>query len=157
MIKETATVIAVDGDVITVEAAIKTTCSSCQAQSDCGSGVISRALSPKTQQLTLQSPVPCKVGDKVSIGVPEAGIVTASLWLYVIPLIIFIASALSFTALLPAVGLSGEFWVLLSSLCVTFLAFTVISGYLKKCDQTRFRPVILSSIPANGAVQQHQP
>ncbi len=157
MIKETATVIAVDGDVITVEAAIKTTCSSCQAQSDCGSGVISRALSPKTQQLTLQSPVPCKVGDKVSIGVPEAGIVTASLWLYVIPLIIFIASALSFNALLPAVGLSGEFWVLLGSLCVTFLAFTVISGYLKKRDQTRFRPVILSSIPANGAVQQHQP
>ena len=119
--------------------------------------MISRALSPKTQQLTLQSPVPCKVGDKVSIGVPEAGIVTASLWLYVIPLIIFIASALSFNALLPAVGLSGEFWVLLGSLCVTFLAFTVISGYLKKRDQTRFRPVILSSIHANGAVQQHQP
>ena len=94
MIKETATVVAVDGDFITVEAAIKTTCSSCQAQSDCGSGVISRALSPRTQQLSLRSPVPCKVGDTVRIGVPEAGVVAASLWLYVVPLIVLVISAI---------------------------------------------------------------
>jgi positive regulator of sigma E activity len=38
MIKETATVVAVDGDVVTVEAAIKSTCNACQAQSDCTTG-----------------------------------------------------------------------------------------------------------------------
>jgi len=52
MIRETATVVAVNGDTVTVEAAIKSTCNACQAQSDCGTGVISRALAPKTPPVT---------------------------------------------------------------------------------------------------------
>lgn len=145
MIKETATVVAVDGDFITVEAAIKTTCSSCQAQSDCGSGVISRALSPRTQQLSLRSPVPCKVGDTVRIGVPEAGVVAASLWLYVVPLIVLVISAIGAGQGLPRLGLNSELWALATSLLLTFGSFILISGHLKKIDQTRFQPVILSA------------
>ncbi|MEC8377515.1 MAG: SoxR reducing system RseC family protein, partial [Pseudomonadota bacterium] len=72
MIKETATVVAVDGDKVTVEAAIKSTCNSCQAQSDCGTGVVSRALAPKTQYLTLNTPMTVQVGQQVTVGIPEA-------------------------------------------------------------------------------------
>ena len=155
MIKESATVIAVDGDIVTVEAAIKTTCSSCQAQSDCGSGVISRALSPRSQQLTLRSPVPCRVGDTVSIGVPEAGVVAASLWLYVVPLIVLVVSAIAAGQWLPAVGLHSELWTLATSLLLTSASFVLISGHLKKIDQTRFQPVILST--ASSSPRIHTP
>lgn len=151
MIKETATVIAVDGDNIVVEAAIKTTCSSCQAQADCGSGVISRALSPKTQQLTLQSPVPCQVGQLVTIGVPEAGVVSASLWLYVVPLLVLVCSAIGLQTVLPSLGLHNELWQLFGSLGLTFLSFIVISGHLKRLDQSRFQPVLLTAITPKNA------
>lgn len=153
MIKESATVIAVDGDLVTVEAAIKTTCSSCQAQSDCGSGVISRALSPRTQQLTLRSPVPCKVGETVSIGVPEAGVVAASLWLYIVPLLVLVVSAIAAGQWLPAIGLDSELWTLATSLLLTCASFVLISGHLKKIDQSSFQPVILSTTVST--VQQY--
>lgn len=146
MITETATVIAVNGDRVTVEAAIKTTCSTCQAQSDCGTGAISRAIAPKTQQLTLHSPVPVRVGDSVSVGIPEAGIVSASALLYVVPLLVFVLSAALFTAVLPALGLASELWVLAGATLCTLAGFVVISGFLKKMDGARFQPVLLSKI-----------
>lgn len=144
MMTESAIVTAVDGDVITVKAAIKTTCSSCQAQADCGSGVISRALAPKTQLLTLHSPVPVTVGQEVRIGIPEQGIVTASLLLYVVPLLLLLLSALSLNSILPLVGLSSELWVLMGALMITFSGYVGISGWIKKLDSKRFAPVLLS-------------
>ncbi len=146
MITETATVVAVEGDWITVEAAIKTTCSTCQAQSDCGTGAISRAIAPKTQQLTLQSPMPVAVGDAVRVGIPEAGIVSASALLYVVPLLVFMASAALFNSALPALRLASELWVLAGAGVSTLAGFVVISGLLKKIDGARFQPVLLSKI-----------
>lgn len=140
-------VVAVRGDQVTLEAAVKTTCSTCQAQSDCGTGAISRAMSPKTQRLTLRSPVPCKVGQLVTIGVPEAGIMSASVWLYVMPLIVLLLSAIVFDVILPLAGLSNELWTLLFSVATTFVSFVIISGFLKRMDTAKFRPVILTSIP----------
>ncbi|RDV29337.1 transcriptional regulator [Alteromonas aestuariivivens] len=151
MITESARVVAVSGDRVTVEAAIKTTCSSCQAQSDCGSGVISRALAPKVQQLTVSTPVPVKVGDMVQIGLPEAGLVSASAWLYLVPLMIFLFSAMILNSWLPTLGLSSELWVLLGSALVTLAGFVLISGHLKKLDKSRFQPVLLNTSVSNAA------
>ncbi len=149
MITETATVVQVDEDRVVVEAAIKTTCSSCQAQSDCGTGAISRALAPRVQQLTLRSPVPVKVGDTVQVGIPEAGIVSASALLYLLPLAIFIASAVLFSATLPGIGLVSELWVLLGSVVVTLAGFVALSGWIKQLDGRRFEPVLLAKSPSS--------
>ncbi|MBU2979083.1 SoxR reducing system RseC family protein [Alteromonas sp. C1M14] len=145
MIKESAIVVDVDGDRIVVEAAIKTTCSSCQAQSDCGSGVISRALSPKSQRLVLHSPIPCRVGDKVTIGVPEAGIITASMWLYVAPLMVFLLAAIGLDKGLPLLGLHNELWPIGGSIIFTIIGFFGISHHLKQQGTTKFQPVLLTS------------
>ncbi len=145
MIVESATVIHVQGDTVTVAAAIKTTCNGCQANDDCGTGVVSRALAPKTQQLTLKTPTPVKVGDIVKIGVPEVGILAASAWLYLLPLVVFLLSALMFNFLLPALGLTSELWVLLASGTVTLVGFLLTSRHLKSIETAKFQPVILSN------------
>ncbi|QJR82095.1 SoxR reducing system RseC family protein [Alteromonas pelagimontana] len=142
MITETARVVAVDGDKVTLEAAIKSTCSSCQAQANCGSGVISRAMAPKTQQLTVTALFPVSVGDSVKVGIPEAGILAASGWLYLVPLLIFIGCALLLTELLPKIGFNSELWVVAGSIAATMAGFIWISGYLKQFDKRRFQPVI---------------
>ena len=108
MIKETATVVAVQGDVVTVEAAIKSTCNSCQAQSDCGTGIISSAIAPKTQQLTFSTPNPVSIGQQVTVGIPEAGVLSASAWLYILPLLVFIATYIGSFTLFPKLGYTHE-------------------------------------------------
>ena len=145
MITETARVIAVEGDKITVEAAIKSTCSSCQAKSDCGTGVISRALAPKTQQLTLYSPMPVNVGQSVTVGVPEAGVLSASAWLYLVPLFMFIFVVSASTALLPLLGLTHELWGMIPGIGMTLVTYLFISKRLKRLDSGKFQPVLLAT------------
>ena len=145
MITETARVIAVEGDKITVEAAIKSTCNSCQAQSDCGTGVVSRALAPKTQQLTLHSPMPVHVGQSVTVGVPEAGVLSASAWLYLVPLFMFIIVVSVSNATLPLLGLTHELWGLIPSIGITLLTYFFISKKLKRLDSGKFQPVLLAT------------
>lgn len=146
MIKETARVVAIDGDLITVEAAIKSTCSSCQAQSDCGTGAISRALAPKTQQLTLRSPLPVSVGQQVSVGVPEAGVLSASAWLYLIPLLVFISAMLALSKGLPQVGLTHELWPLIPAVLVTWKTYRLVAKRLQRRDQGKYQTVLLAAI-----------
>jgi sigma-E factor negative regulatory protein RseC len=146
MIKETATVIAVDGDQVRIEAQIKSTCASCQASDNCGTSTVAKAFAPKSQQLTLATPVPVKVGDLVSVGIPEQGVLMASGLLYVAPLLLFISSAFLFTAVLPWLGIVGELWVLLCALVTTLFGFVLLSGVIKRLDKHRFQPVILSRI-----------
>jgi sigma-E factor negative regulatory protein RseC len=146
MIREKATVVAIEGDSITVEAAIKSTCNSCQAQSDCGTGLVSRALAPRTQQLTLRSPMSVKLGQEVTVGIPEAGILSASAWLYLMPLISFILSFILASFYLPTLGLTQELWALLPSVTVTFLVYKVISRKLQVTESGKYQPVLLESL-----------
>ncbi len=146
MIKETATVIAVNGDMVTVEAAIKSTCSSCQAQSDCGTGVISRALAPKTQQLTLHTPMAVNVGQQVVVGIPEAGILSASAWLYLLPLGAFIASYLFAMTTLQSLGFSHELLPLVPSIVMTYLVYQWIGSKLQSAERTKYQAVLLSKV-----------
>lgn len=148
MITETARVVAIKDDCITVEAAIKSTCSTCQAQSDCGSGVISRAMAPKVQHLVIESPMSVRIGDTVKVGIPETGLLSASVWLYLVPLLVFIFASVGLTQFLVWVNFSHELLVVAGAMLITLAAFVGISGHLKKADKRRFRPVILSILPA---------
>lgn len=150
MITETATVVAVNQDRVTVEAAIKSTCSSCQAQSDCGSGVISRAMAPKVQHLEIETPMSVKVGDTVQVGIPEAGLLSASVWLYLVPLLVFLGSAAGLTQLQTWLNIGHELLVVAGASLITLGAFVGVSGHLKKADKSRFRPVLLSVKPASS-------
>ncbi|AXR07205.1 SoxR reducing system RseC family protein [Salinimonas sediminis] len=153
MITETATVIAVNNDIVTVEAAIKSTCSTCQAQQDCGSGVISRAIAPKVQQLDIATPMSVKVGDTVSVGIPEAGLLSASMWLYLAPLILFVVSAGLLTEAVQWLSWGHELMVVAGAGLITLAGFVGISGHLKKVDKSRFKPVILAVL--SPAAQAH--
>lgn len=145
MITESAKVVAVNGDTITVEATIKSTCSTCQASSDCSTSTVAKAFAPKIQQLTLSTPVPVKLGDMVSLGIPEAGIVAASLLLYIVPLVTFIVCAFVLTQLVTSSG-SSELVVLIGSIIATLASYVAVSRAIKRLDRKRFQPVVLSKI-----------
>lgn len=146
MIKETATVVAVDGDKVTVEAAIKSTCNSCQAQSDCGTGVVSRALAPKTQYLTLNTPMTVQVGQQVTVGIPEAGVLSASAWLYILPLFTFIAAFFALSEVLLLAEVRHELAALLPTVAITYFVYRFIASKLSKIESSKYQPVLLKHI-----------
>ncbi len=151
MISERATVVAVNGDTVIVEAAIKTTCNGCQAQSECGTGAIATAFAPKVQRLELHSPMPVNVGDEVSVGIPEAGVLSASALLYVVPLLVLIGSALVFDAWLPQLGIDHDLAIFAGSVVTTFVAYVVLSGRIKKLDTQRFKPILINRLSGPGS------
>ena len=150
MIKEQATVIAVNGDEVTVAAQVVSTCNACQAQSDCGTGTIAKALTPKMNELTLRTPVAVKIGQQVTIGVPERGIVTASALLYILPLLFFIGSLVVCQLLLRETLLHHELVHLIMAGALTYVFYRQLAMYLRKLDARQFQPVIL---PPQGGSQ----
>jgi len=144
MIEETAVVVSVEGDAVTVQAEVKSTCSSCNAQNDCGTGSIARAFSHRAQRLTLNTPMLVNVGDSVVIGIQEKSVLIASWWLYLVPLIIFLLANLGLTALF---GESlHELLNFLLALVPTVAGFVWVSGKIKRLDKGRFHPVILRKL-----------
>lgn len=146
MITETATVVKVKGDQVTLEAQIKTSCNACQQQDDCGTGVVAKAMAPKSQQLVLATPLPLQQGDLVKVGIPEESVVTASAWLYLAPLVLFIGAFSGLNAILQQLPFYHELLVLAGALVVSGVGFLAISRYLKRLDIRRFQPVILSKL-----------
>lgn len=143
MIEEIGTVTAVEGDQVTVETKIKSTCGSCQAQSDCGTGAIARALTPRPETMTFNSDLPLTVGSKVRIGIPEEALLMASVWLYVIPVLTLIFSALILSAVLPLIGMQHELWLVFGSITATFFGFVILSGSLKRKETVQYQPRLL--------------
>ncbi|MFC3094748.1 transcriptional regulator [Alteromonas sediminis] len=144
MIEESAVVVNVEGDEVTVEAQVKSTCSSCQTQSDCGTGAIARAFSHRAQHLTLHTPVVVHVGDQVIIGIQEKSVLVASWWLYFVPLLLFVCSSLALASLFG--DSVHELLLFVLTLVPTVLGFSWVSNKIKRLDKGRFHPVILRKL-----------
>ena len=132
MIEETAKVVAIDGDLVTVEAAVKSTCSGCKAKEDCGTGAIARAFSHKFQTLHLRSPFPVKLGQNVTIGIHEKSILVASWWLYLVPLLVFVMFNI---LLFSQLSSFHELTVCLLALLPTLASFFWVSKKIKSLDK----------------------
>ena len=106
MLKQKAEVIAVQTDAILVQSQIKTSCSSCAAKSSCATGTVAASMAPLYSQLTVPLSKPFSadcvaVGDEVVIAVTEQLVVRTALYVYLLPVICFIASISVAQLLLP--------------------------------------------------------
>lgn len=90
MIEQQAKVIRVAGDRITVESLQTSACEHCAQKSSCGSSLYAKLLPRRQMQLKLTSAIALHEGDTVVIGISEAGLLRASLLLYLVPLIIML-------------------------------------------------------------------
>lgn len=161
MIVETGVVVRVDNSVppyIWVETAIKTTCSSCQAQANCGTSVIAKAFNHKTQLLKLSCDQPVEVGQQVKIGMAEETLLSASLLVYLLPILGLIAGAALSSLLMPWFDLSSELWVVMSAFCAAGLVMFSVRTYLNRQSTERFCPQLLevnkSSSPQSIELKQ---
>lgn len=133
--------------VVMVETQIKSTCGSCEAQSNCGTGVIANVFASKREILRFPLNELVEVGQKVSLGIPEESLLKASAMVYCLPLFALVLSALVGQSILPLVGLMAEGWLILFSAICSYLTFRLVRRFLSSADQGDFSPRILKVFP----------
>ena len=90
MIRETATIIAIEDDSLLLEAVSKTTCGNCAAKQGCGQRLLSKLMAkPNAIRVPLRgkNATDYRLGDEVEIGVGEGALVNGALFVYLFPLL----------------------------------------------------------------------
>lgn len=76
-----------------VQTEAKTSCNSCQVNTSCGTGIISKAFSERSFVTPMSNTLNAEVGDQVEVGIQENLVVRASFWVYLLPLLLMIIFA----------------------------------------------------------------
>ncbi|MBT1452318.1 SoxR reducing system RseC family protein [Glaciecola sp. XM2] len=151
MIEEMGTVVATEPGYAWVETKVKTTCGSCVAQDNCGTGLVAKTFSPKPEHVKIAVPDPLKVGQSVKIGIPEQQLLWASMVLYICPLLALIATAsIGFHVFtLP------EPLVILGSFAMTFATYWLVSRHIKR-QSVSFAPIFLGASNEAIITRKHE-
>lgn len=154
MVEESGTIIAVKDGKILVKTEVKSTCSHCQVRDNCGTSVIAKAFANKSEHLQYDCQQPVTLGQQVTLGIAEQTLLSASMLVYLLPLITLITAALLAYWLLPKMGLEHELWVVLTSFVATFCCFVWVSGRIKRKSNCYYQPQLLAIQPMQGSGQQ---
>ena len=96
MIYETGTIVSKNKDSLMVETIKQTTCDSCSAQKGCGHTALTKMTGTKNEIRVLPGDFcvdKLRLGQSVTIGIPEHIVVKGSLVVYLVPIIGAIAGA----------------------------------------------------------------
>ncbi len=96
MIKEQAVVIASDaviGGQVSVRVDRKSACESCQMKAGCGQKLVGESSQRTCIEFDLNNELNAKVGDRVTLAIPESSFLQASAVMYILPLLLMIVCA----------------------------------------------------------------
>lgn len=141
MIEEMAKVVEYDGKYAWLETTVKTTCGSCKANDSCATSTIAKAFTPKKEHIKIEVPCELVVGQFVKIGINEASLVKASMLVYLMPLLVLLASVLTLQFLIPN---AHELLVLMLSLIASAFSYKYIA-YLVNHSKQKFKPMFLGA------------
>lgn len=142
MIKETVEVVGIEGEQVVVRSARTSACAQCDASASCGQKSIAEWASSKWVDVPVINPdqKAVRIGDKVVVGIEEGRFVLASALVYLMPLVLMMAFALTgFTVGLDEAGLIG---LSMAGLLVGF----VLNRVLNQRESTsahQYQPVLL--------------
>lgn len=144
MIKELGQVVQLDEQYIWVETAIKSTCSSCAAKSNCGTSSVAEAFAGKSVINKVRNHLNAKLHDQVEIGIPEESLIQGAFWVYLAPLIGALSFALGAEYWLSRFILVAEWQIILVTLLGGTLGFTFAKYKLGQDDPERYQPELLA-------------
>jgi len=148
MIEETGIVLGVIGDWADVETRRQGACGSCSANGACGTSLLARYLGTKPLLLRAQNRAGAAPGDLVVVGVPEDGLVRASLAAYLVPLLGLILGGSAGPALFPAGGDGASALTAFTGLGLGLVWLTHFGR--AHTQDPDYRAVILRRVPALG-------
>lgn len=130
MAKQTGKIIEIitvgDKQTAQIECISRSACSSCQSQSNCGIGVVSKGFSAKQHYIEVEYQEGMNIDQSVELQIKDKDLVKGAILAYLLPILFFIGSAI-LTFLL---GLS-EIAVILTSFVSMAIAYFVINKITK--------------------------
>jgi len=143
MIKEIGRVVDIQDGWLFVETAIKSTCNACAAKSNCGTSTVAKAFSSKSVVNKVKNTLNAKIDESVEIGIPESSLLQGSFYLYLMPLLIAIFSAIATQLLGPQFLEITEGHVILATFLGGFLGFLLAKKLLNNSDVDKFQAVLI--------------
>ena len=153
--EETARVIAVENDLVTLQSTVKSACSSCQQVDSCGSGQIAKAIPHKKLITKITTDKPLYVGDDVILGIPEKDILYTAWQVYLFPIMGLILFSGFGQWLVLRQLINHEIIAIVLGVFGGFLGFKLAS-YLQKHRRNPqwLTPKILRVLPKNIPIRQ---
>jgi sigma-E factor negative regulatory protein RseC len=142
MIEESVEVIAIEDDVLILQAQRKSSCQSCSVQKGCGTSVLSQWLGKKLSNFRVENTVDAQVGDYLIVGISESSILKGSLSVYFMPLMSLFLFALLADWLLPE-AVYRDLWVGVSGILGLFAGLGFCKVLLGRQSAANLNPVIL--------------
>ena len=142
MIEESVEVIAIQGDVLILQAQRKSSCQSCSVQKGCGTSVLSQWLGKKLSNFQVENTVNAKVGDTLIVGISESSLLKGSLAIYLMPLLSLFMAAL-FADWLFIESAYRDLWVSISGLFGLLMGIQFCKVLLANQPRESLNPVIL--------------
>lgn len=144
MIKETATVVACEGEFAWVEAQRQSTCGQCSVNKGCGTYVLSKVVGTKVARVRAINNANAKVGDEVTIGMPEATFLKTSMLIYMMPLFMMIGMAMFGRIMAEQLLWSVHLAEIIYGLSGLLLSLWWLKRFnLKVKNNKRYQPVVL--------------
>ncbi|MEH6577613.1 MAG: SoxR reducing system RseC family protein [Amphritea sp.] len=144
MIEETGRVVEVNEEAVWVETIKQSACSTCSAQKGCGQSLLAKVGDGKRLRMRVDNPAYLAVDldDQVVLGVGERSFLTASLVVYLVPLIVMFLFAL----IAQQQALAEPMVILFAAvgLCTGFMCSRYLSKIMgRSCN---YKPVLLRVI-----------
>lgn len=95
MAVEQGQVIAVEAGRVWVKCQTQSACTSCSTKSSCGTSVLAKAFPVRTQEWSIETADSFEVGQSVTLTIADQALLTAALWVYLLPLLGLLLGALA--------------------------------------------------------------
>ena len=144
MIEETARVIAIENNQLLLEAETRAACNACAAKQGCGTSVLSKWIGRKFTRFQVPNTVNARVGDQVVVGLAEEAMLKGSVFVYLLPLLAMIGSALLADGLISTDAASRDLLVVVSAVAGFVLMLFISRWFLStSTNRSRLTPVVL--------------
>ena len=144
MIEESGRVVRVDADTVWIETIKQSACASCSAQKTCGQSLLAKIGDGQRLEIAVDNPehLNVDVDDQVLLGVGERSFLTASVLIYLVPIV----AMFLFAVMAQFAGYAEPVIIAVAviGLGLGFLATRIITNRLSR--SCSYRPVLLQKL-----------
>ncbi len=141
MIREQGLVIRVEGRFAWIETRRRSACGSCSASDGCGTSALASLFERRARALRVSNDIGASVGQTVTVGLSEGGLLRAAFLVYMIPLLTMIGAGVLVGLAMPG----NEGLTVLASLVGFGGGLLLVRRKGRRLeDDPRYQPVLLS-------------
>ena len=141
MIREQGVVIRIEGRFAWIETRQQSACGSCSAADGCGTSALASLFERRARALRVPNDIGASVGQTVTLGLSEGGLVRAAFLVYMIPLLTMIGAGVAAGLMAPG----NEGLTVVASLAGLGGGLLLVRRKGQRLeDDPRYQPVLLS-------------